>query len=130
MRAEFEHATVIGHAGEAIAIGMRKHWGEFLGFRPLRPGDPVHPVYVLFVMKDSSPYNRRVVQRKAMKRRLPRCFRSWVNQAYRSSRRDFLARLPEDAAAAIARSLRLDPIGFWRAAAARSISACPLLPSR
>jgi hypothetical protein len=51
-----------------------------------------------------------------MKRRLPRCFRGWVNKAYRSSRRDFLARLPEDAAAAIARSLRLDPIGFWRAA--------------
>jgi hypothetical protein len=63
VRAEFEHATVIGHAGEGISIGLRKHWGEFLGFRPLRPGDPVHPVYVLFVMKDSSPYNRRVLQR-------------------------------------------------------------------
>ena len=42
--------------------------------------------------------------------------RKWVNEAYRNSRRDFLARLPEDAATAIARSLKLDPIAFWRTA--------------
>ena len=109
---------------------MRKHWGEFLGFRPLSPGDPVHPFYVLFIMKDSSPYNRRVVQRHAMKRRLPRPLRKWVNEAYRNSRRDFLARLPEDAATAIARSLKLDPIAFWRPPEASSIFACPLRPCR
>ncbi len=116
VRAEFEHATVIGRAGEGIAIGLRKNWGAFLGFRPLRPDDPVHPRYVLFIMKESSPYNRRVLQRKAMKRRLPRHLRPCVNQAYRLTRREFLAILTGDAAVAIRRAFGLDPIGFWRAA--------------
>jgi hypothetical protein len=116
VRAEFEHATVIGHPGEALAIGLGKHWGGFRGFRPLRPDDPVDPFYVLFVLRESNPYQRRVTQRKAMKRRLPKSLRRWVNEAYRRPRRDFLAKLPEDAAAAIRRSLGLDPVGFWRAA--------------
>jgi hypothetical protein len=72
--------------------------------------------HVLYVFRDSSAYHRRVVQRKALKRRLPRAYRRWVNEAYRNSRRDFLAKLPEDAAAAIRRSVSLDPIAFWRAA--------------
>lgn len=116
VRAEFEHATVIGHPGEALAIGLRKNWGGFRGFRPLRPDDPVDPRHVLYIFRDTSPYNRRVLQRKALKRRLPGPFRRWVNEAYRSPRRDFLARLPADAAAAIRRALGLDPVGFWRAA--------------
>jgi hypothetical protein len=116
VRAEFEYATVIGHAGESLAIGLRKNWGEFLGFRPLRPDDPVDPFYVLYIFKEGSPYNRRVIQRKSMKRRLPKPYRRWVNTAYRSTRRDFLASLPDDAAAVIRRTLRLDPIHFWRAA--------------
>jgi hypothetical protein len=116
VRAEFAHATVIGHAGESLAIGRRKHWGAFLGFRPLRVDDPVDPRHVLYLFHDDSPYNRRVRQRKAMKRRLPKDLRRWVNAAYRSTRRDFLARLPEDAAAAIHRALHVDPVGFWRAA--------------
>src|SRR5579875_2978560 len=107
VRAEFEHATVIGHPGEALAIGLGKHWGGFRGFRPLRPDDPVDPFYTLFIFKDSSPYNRRVLQRRSMKRHLPRDLRRWVNEAYRSTRRDFLAKLPEDVAAAIRRALSL-----------------------
>ena len=49
VRAEFEHATVIGHPGESMAIGLRKNWGGFRGFRPLRPDDPVDARFVLFV---------------------------------------------------------------------------------
>ena len=94
VRAEFEHATVIGHAGEALSIGLRKNWGGFRGFRPLWPDDPVDAFYVLYVFKDDNPYNRRVLQRKAMKRRLPKAFRRWVNEAYRHSRRDFLGGSP------------------------------------
>jgi hypothetical protein len=116
VRAEFEHATVIGHPGEALAIGLRKNWGGFRSFRPLRPDDPVDARHVLYVFKGDCPYNRRVLQRKALKRRIPKAFRRWVNEAYRNPRRDFLAKLPEDAAAAIRKGLSLDPIGFWRAA--------------
>jgi hypothetical protein len=71
---------------------------------------------VLYIFRDSSPYNRRVRQRKSIKRRLAKAHRRWVNEAYRSTRRDFLAKLPEGAAAAIRKALGLDPIGFWRAA--------------
>ena len=116
VRAEFEHATVIGHPGEALAIGLRKNWGGFLGFRPLRDEDPVDPRFVLYVFKSGNPYNRRVLQRRTMKSRLPRAYRRWVNEAYRNPRRNFLAQLPADAAEAIRCALGLDPIRFWRAA--------------
>lgn len=116
VRAAFEHATVIGHPGEALAIGLSKNWGGFLGFRPLRTWDPVDGRHVLYVFRESSAYNRRVEQRKLMKQRLPRPFRRWVNEAYRNSRRDFLSRLPAGAAAAFRRALALGPVGFWRAA--------------
>jgi hypothetical protein len=125
VRAEFESATVIGHAGESLAIGQRKHWGAFLGFFPLRADDPVDPFYVLYIFKDGSAYNRRVLQRKAMKRRLPKPLRKWVNEAYRSTRRDFLARLPQDATEAIRRALRVDAVGFWRAARGKLDLALP-----
>jgi hypothetical protein len=119
VRVEFVHATVIGHAGEGLAIGLRKNWGAFQGFHPLRADDPVDPFRVLFIFKEGCPYNRRVLQRQAMKRRLPKDLRRWVNAAYRSTRRDFIAGLPEDAAFVIRRALRLDPVGFWRAARGR-----------
>jgi hypothetical protein len=100
---------------EGLAIGLRKNWGAFLGFRPLGAFDPVDAFYVLYLFEDSSPYNRRVLQRRAMKRRLRKDLRRWVNEAYRNTRREFLAKLPEPAAAAIRKALALDPIGFWRA---------------
>jgi hypothetical protein len=43
VRAEFESATVIGHAGEGLAISLRKNWGAFLGFFSLRHDDLVDP---------------------------------------------------------------------------------------
>jgi hypothetical protein len=128
VRAEFEHAAVIGHAGESLAIGLRKSWGAFLGFRPLGAFDPVDAFYVLYIFKDDSPYNRRVLQRRAMKLRLRKDLRRWVNEAYRNTRRDFLAKLPEPAAAAIRRALSLDPIGFWRAAKGRIELGLPKPP--
>lgn len=127
VRAEFEHAAVIGHAGESLAIGLRKSWGAFLGFRPLG-AFPVDAFYVLYIFKDSSTYNRRVLQRRAMKRRLRKDLRRWVNEAYRNTRREFLAKLPEPAAAAIRKALALDPVGFWRAAKGRIELGLPKPP--
>jgi hypothetical protein len=126
--AEFAHATVIGHAGEGLAIGLRKNWGAFLGFRPLRADDPVDPLHVLFIYKDGCPYNRRILQRQAMKHQLPKALRRWVNTAYRSTRRDFIAGLPEDAAMVTRRALQLNPAGFWRAAKGRLNLSLPAPP--
>ena len=112
VRARHGHRPCRRGAGDRPAEAL----GQFLGFRPLRPDDPVDPFYVLYVFESDCPYNRRVRQRKSMKRRLAKAYRRWVNEAYRSTRRDFLAKLPEGAAAAIRKALGLDPIGFWRTA--------------
>ena len=118
VRAEFDHASVIGHPGRVGGDRLGQELGRLprgsvrSGPRRLRS----IPSTSSMSSRADNPYNRRVLQRKSLKRRLPKAFRRWVNEAYRSPRRDFLARLPEDAAAAIRRSLSLDPIAFWRAA--------------
>lgn len=71
-RVEWEHVTVIAGIGEALAAAKHKNWGRFLGVSPLRPDDPVHWSRILYVYKPTSPYNRRVEQRHALKRLLDR----------------------------------------------------------
>lgn len=90
VRVVFEHAEVIGGHGESVAAARHKNFGRFLGIEPLRHDDPVHPCRILFVYKASSPYNRRVEQRRALKRLLGRPYRALVTKASRSTKRDFL----------------------------------------
>lgn len=118
-RVEWEHAVVIGGIGESLAAARHKKWGSFIGVLPLRPDDPVHWCRLLYIYKASSPYNRRVEQRKALKRILGRKHRTWVTQASSSTKKDFLARLSEMGAYVIKRRLHLDPGQFWRAAKGR-----------
>jgi hypothetical protein len=101
--------------------GQRRHQaqnlGRFLGIEPLRPDDPVHPTRILFVDKATSPYNRRVEQRRALKRLLGRQYRSLVTKASRSTKKDFLKYdLTESGAEAIRRRLKMDPGRFCRVA--------------
>lgn len=129
VRVVFEHAEVIGGPGESIAAAWHNNFGRFLGIEPLRSEDPVHPRQILFVYKASSPYNRRVEQRRALKRLLGRRYRSLVTKAYRSTKKDFLKYdLTPDAAKAISRRLRLDPGRFWRAAKGREFLDLPPPP--
>jgi hypothetical protein len=87
--------------------------GRFLSIEPLRPDDPVHPTRILFVYKATSPYNRRVEQRRALKRRLGRQYRSQVTKASRSNKKDFLKfDLTPDGAHAIRSRLKMDPGRF------------------
>jgi hypothetical protein len=128
-RVEWEHVTVIGGIGEALAASLHKRWGEFLGVLPLRPDDPVHWCRILYVYKGTCPYNRRVEQRKALKRLLGRNWRKLVTLAARSCKRDFLSRhLTEAGAHAIRRRLRLDPARFWRAARGKEFLDLPRPP--
>ena len=91
--------------------------GRFLGIEPLRPDDPVHPTRILFVYKATSPYNRRVEQRRALKRLLGRQYRSLATKASRSTKKDFLKYdLTESGAEAIRRRLKMDPGRFCRVA--------------
>ena len=129
-RVEWEHVTVIGGVGESLAAARHKNWGRFLGVQPLKPDDPVHWCRILYVYKDTSPYNRRVEQRKALKRILGRKYRTLVTLAARSTKKDFLSRhLTEAGAYVIRRRLRLDPGQFWRAARGNDFLDLPR-PSR
>lgn len=123
---EWEHVIVIGGIGESLAAARHKNWGEFLGVLPLQPDDPVHWCRILYLYKESSPYNRRVEQRKALKRILGRKHRKLVTLAARSTKGDFLAHhLTEAGAHAIRRRLRLDPGQFWRAARGKDFLDLP-----
>ena len=126
VRVVFEHAEVIGGSGESLAAAQHKNFGRFLGIEPLRPEDSVHPCRILFVYQASSPYNRRVEQRRHLKRLLGRQYRTLVTKAARSTKQDFLKYdLTPDGAGAILRRLKLDPSRFWRVAKGREFLDLP-----
>jgi len=116
VRVEWEHTVVIGGIGESLAAARHKSWGPLIGVLPLQPHDPVHWCRILYLYKDSSPYNRRFEQRQALKRILGRHHRPLVTRAAGSTKRDFLAWLTKPDTAALNRRLHLDPGQFWRAA--------------
>lgn len=115
-RVEWEHVIVIGGIGESFAAARHKNWGEFIGVLPLMPNDPVHWCQLLYLHKATSPHRRRFEQRRALRRILGRKHRSLVTLAVRSTKRDFLAILPELGARVIRCRLHLEPGQFWRAA--------------
>lgn len=120
VRVEYEHTVVISGIGEGLAIGRGKNWGDVIGMLPLEPDDPVHPTRMLYLYKDSNPYNRRFEQREAMRERLPSCHRKLVTRALRSFNRGrFVEDLTDVEIAAIRDSLGLTPAEFWRMARAR-----------
>jgi hypothetical protein len=127
-RVEWEHAVVIGGIGESLAAARHKYWGPFIGVLPLAPTDPVHWSRILYLYKASSPYNRRVEQRHALKRILGRQHRPLVTLASRSTKRDFLASLSELGAHVIKRRLSLEPSQFWRAAKGHDFLDLPKPP--
>jgi hypothetical protein len=114
VRVEFEWATIISHPGEGLENGLRKNWGRFLGFEPLRPTDEVHPYRMLYLYKPGNQYNERLVQRAMLKRRLPKHLRKHVNAALRDTQKDFVSRLPAEAEAVIGTRLKMTAVEFWR----------------
>ncbi len=127
-RNEWEYVTVIATTGEAHAAARHKNWGRFLGVRPLARDDPVHPYRILYCYTAASPYNRRVEQRRALKRILGRGYRPLVTRASRSTKRDFLKGLTPDQTRVIRLCFRIDPGRFWRAAKGREFLDLPRPP--
>jgi hypothetical protein len=129
VRHEWEHTTVIAGVGEGMACAKGKtSWGRFIGILPLEPGDPVGYSRVLYVYKASNPYNQRVEQRKAIKRRLGRRFRKLVGRAFQNTKGRFLQECTDDDAQAIKRRLGLDPGRFWRVCKGREKIDIPQPP--
>lgn len=129
IRLVFQYATVIGGLGESLAAARHKHFGPLFGIEPLRPDDPVHPTRILFIYKATYPYNRRVEQRRALKRLLGKEHRSLVTSAARSTKHLFLTHyLTEAGAQAIRRRLKMEPGRFWRVAKGKEFLDLPSPP--
>jgi hypothetical protein len=119
--------VVIGGIGESLAAARHKNWGSFIGVFPLQPDDPVHWCRLLYLYKASSLYNRRVEQRKALKRILGRKHRKLVTQAMVRTKKEFLAGLDEASVRSILRRVGFEPGPFWRAARGKVFVRLPTL---
>lgn len=129
-RNEWEYVTVIATTGEAHSAAKHKSWGKFLGVLPLARDDPVHPYRILYCYKAASPYNRRVEQRRELKRILGKKHRPLVTNASRSTKGDFLRSLTCDQTLALKRRLKLDPGRFWRVAKGKEFTELPKRPAQ
>ncbi len=144
VRVEFEHAYVLGGLGESLAAAKGKcTFGKFLGVLPVEPWDPVGEMNVMYVFKGASPYNRRVEQRRWMKKRLEglgKGFRSLVTTATAASKREFVGwthgwcKSFQGGASAAAEAIRLafgagvDLGRFWRMARGSEMVELPKPP--
>jgi len=67
LRVEYEQAIAIGDLESCLSCTRSKHWGAGPWLMPLDRNDPVDPVRVLYVYRESSLQRRRFVQRQRMK---------------------------------------------------------------
>jgi hypothetical protein len=127
VRVEYDEAFAIGGIGESLQATKNKSWGDGPYIHPLKPDDPVDPMYILYVFKPNSLYNRRFEQRRRMKELLGRHYRKLVERAkyHRHTKKMFLESLSADEAHAIQRILDVDPGEFWRAARGKSFISLP-----
>lgn len=118
VRIDYDQAVCIAGIGEGLAATKSKHWGDGPYIQPLEPDDPVDPMFVTYVFKPNSVYNRRFEQRKRMKELLGRRYRPLVQLAkfHRHTKKMFLESLTADQANAIRRVFNVEPGDFWRAA--------------
>lgn len=129
-RIEYEEAFAIGGIGECLHATRNKNWGDGPYIHPLRPDDPVDPMYILYVFRESSLYNRRFQQRQRMKELLGRRYRSLVQKAkyHRHTKKMFLESLTDEQAWAIRRILDVDPGTFWQACRGKRFLDLPKRP--
>ena len=127
VRIDYEQAIAIGGIGECLQATKNKHWGDGPYIQPLAPDDPVDPMFILYVYKEGSIYNRRFDQRRRMKELLGRDYRKLVERAKyrRHTKKMFLESLTKSEAHAINRILRIEPGEFWRAARGKVFVSLP-----
>lgn len=84
-------------------------------------------MFILYIYKEGSEYNRRFEQRRRMKELLGRHYRSLVEKAkyHRHTKKMFLESLTEDQTWAVRRILDVEPGTFWRAARGKTFIDFP-----
>jgi hypothetical protein len=70
VRVEFQHTFVLGRLDGSFCGARHKGWAEFLGVRPLEPGDPVHPCRGAYAFRVAAPYQKLFEPRRRLRRML------------------------------------------------------------
>ena len=128
VRVDYEEAFAISGIGEGLCATKSKHWGEGPNILPLEPTDPVDPMFILYIFKDGSLYNRRFKQRRRMKELLGRKHRKLVERAKykRFTKGTFMRLLTSEEETAIRDRLRVEPALFRRLARGQVFLDLPL----
>ncbi len=90
VRVHWEQAIATGCLGEVLAVCKRKSWGAGPQVLPLEPEDWVDPMFITYEYLETSTYNRRFEQRKALKTRLGREHRPLVGKCRKWNLGDWL----------------------------------------
>ena len=116
VRIDYDEAYCIASIGEGLAATRSKAWGDGPRILPLEEFDYVDPLFVTYIFKPTSRYNRRFEQRKRLKELLGQRFRPLVETAKRHTKTIFLRDLTDEQAEAIRRRVDVEPGIFWRSA--------------
>lgn len=114
VRIDFEQAICIAGIGEELAATKNKHWGDGPYIQPLQADDPVDPMFVTYVFKENSVYNRRYEQRQKLKALLGKTHRPLVTSARRSTKQAFINASTSKQAYVIRTAIGVSLSAFWR----------------
>lgn len=128
VRIDYDEAFAIATIGEGLTMTKSKAWGDGPRILPLEPDDYVDDMFIGYVYKPSSRYNRRFEQRQQLKRMLGRDYRRLVEQAKKFTKMIFLRDLTDAEAQAIRNRIKVEPGMFWRAAKGRVFLDLPKPP--
>ena len=130
VRVEYEQAYAIGGIGECLHATRKKHWGDGPWIMPLEPDDEFSSMFITYVFRENSVYNRRFQQRMRLKELLGRNHSPLVQFAKERTRALFLHDLRQDQRQAILRCVKVTPEIFWRACQGRTFLNLPKRPTQ
>ena len=130
VRVEYEQAYAIGGIGECLHATQKKHWGDGPWIMPLQPDDEFLPMFITYVFRENSVYNRRFHQRMRLKELLGRNHAPLVQFAKERTRALFLRDLRNDQRLAILNRVKVTPEIFWRACQGRTFLDLPKRPTQ
>lgn len=88
---EFEFTKIVGTVNDANWCAAQYKWVHFIGVRPVHPAYPCGRMRIPIFHKANSRFRIGYEGRKALKRSLGSQFRSLVNFARKSTKKDFLS---------------------------------------
>ena len=116
VRIEFEHVVVLATVREAQAVRRHKTtWGKLLKIAPLRPDDPLNPLRIVFLYKESSSNRQCYERRQQLKQALGRAGKGLVARAIKLTKEQFLKSVRPEEERVVRTRLGLSPGDFWQA---------------